>query len=40
MAFKLSYRDPERTLKMEVVEKVHQKMLKKVAGATGAEIRG
>ena len=40
MAFKLSYRDPERTLKMEEVEKVHQKMLKKVAGATGAEIRG
>lgn len=40
MAFKLSYRDPERTLKSEEVEKVHQKMLKKVAGATGAEIRG
>ena len=40
MAFKLMYRVPDRTLTSEEVEKTHAKMLKKVAGATGAEIRG
>ena len=39
MAFKLMYRVPDRTLTSEEVEKTHAKMLKKVAGATGAEIR-
>ena len=40
MAFKLVYRVADRTLTSEEVEKTHAKMLKKVAGATGAEVRG
>lgn len=40
MAFKLVYRAADRTLTGEEVEKAHAKMLKKVAGATGAEVRG
>ncbi len=40
MAYHLTYRAPERTLTAEEVEKAHNKMLKKVQGATGAEVRG
>lgn len=40
MAFKLVYRVPDRTLTSEEVEKTHAKMVKKVASATGAEVRG
>ena len=39
MAFKLVYRVVDRTLTSEEVEKTHAKMIKKVAGATGAEVR-
>lgn len=40
MAYKLVYRAPDRTLTSEEVERAHEKLVKKVSGATGAEIRG
>ncbi len=40
MAYALTYRAPDRTLKSEEVEKVQAKLIKKVCGATGAEVRG
>lgn len=39
MAFTLEYRSPERTLTSEEVDKAHAKMVKKVCGTTGAEVR-
>lgn len=39
MAYKLVYRAPDRTLTSEEVEKAHNKIITKVAGATGAEVR-
>lgn len=39
MAFSLTYRAPDRTLTSEKVEKTHSKLVKKVCGATGAEVR-
>ena len=40
MAYALTYRAPDRTLTGEEVEKVQAKLVKKVCGATGAEVRG
>ncbi len=40
MAFALSYRAKDRTLTGEEVEKAHERLVKKVASATGAEVRG
>ena len=40
MAFALTYRAPDRTLTSEEVDKAHERLVKKVAGATGAEVRG
>jgi len=39
LAFTLIYRAPDRTLTIEEVEKVHEKVLRKVVAATGAELR-
>ncbi len=39
MAFSLVYRDPERTLKSEEVEKKHEHVMQKVAKATGGKFR-
>lgn len=39
MAFALTYRDPERTLTSEEVDKAHSKLVSKVCGATNAEVR-
>ncbi len=39
MAFTLTYRSPERTLTSEEIDKAHSKLVKKVCGATGAEVR-
>ncbi|MCL2757612.1 MAG: phenylalanine--tRNA ligase subunit beta, partial [Coriobacteriia bacterium] len=39
LAFSLVYRANDRTLTTEEVEKIHGKVLRKVAGATGAELR-
>ena len=39
MAYALTYRAPDRTLTSEEVEKVQAKLIKKVCGATGAEVR-
>jgi phenylalanyl-tRNA synthetase beta chain len=39
LAFTLSYRANDRTLTLDEVEKLHQKVVAKVIGATGAEIR-
>lgn len=39
MAYRLTYRAPERTLTSEEVDKAHEKLVKKVQGATGAEVR-
>ena len=39
MAYALTYRAADRTLTGEEVERAHQKLVKKVAGATGAEVR-
>ena len=39
LAFSLMYRDPERTLKSEEVEKKHQHVMEKVAKATGGKFR-
>ena len=40
MAYALTYRAADRTLTGEEVEKVQAKLIKKVCGATGAEVRG
>ena len=40
MAYALTFRAPDRTLTGEEVEKACAKLTKKVAGATGAEVRG
>ncbi|MEG0845171.1 MAG: phenylalanine--tRNA ligase subunit beta [Raoultibacter sp.] len=40
MAYALSYRAPDRTLTSEEVEKTHDRLVKKVCGATAAEVRG
>ena len=40
MAYALTYRAADRTLTSEEVEKAHERMVKKVCGATGAEVRG
>ena len=40
LAFALTYRAPDRTLTSEEVDKAHDRLVKKVAGATGAEVRG
>lgn len=40
MAYALAYRAADRTLTGEEVEKAHAKLIKKVCGATGAQVRG
>lgn len=40
MAFALSYRAADRTLTSEEVDKTHERLVKKVCAATGAEVRG
>ncbi|BAK44062.1 phenylalanine--tRNA ligase subunit beta [Eggerthella sp. YY7918] len=40
MAFALTYRATDRTLTSEEVDKAHERLIKKVSGATGAEVRG
>lgn len=40
MAYALEYRAADRTLTSEEVDKQHERLVKKVCGATGAEIRG
>ena len=40
MAYSLTYRAADRTLTSEEVEKAHARLVAKVAGATGAEVRG
>lgn len=40
MAYSLTYRAPDRTLTGEEVDKAHDRLIKKVCGATGAEVRG
>ncbi len=40
MAYRLSYRAADRTLTSEEVDKAHAKIVKKLTGATGGEIRG
>lgn len=40
LAYKLTYRAADRTLTSEEVDKAHAKLVKKVCGATGAEVRG
>jgi len=40
LAFSLSYRDPERTLSAEEVEKQHERLVRKVCAATGGTPRG
>lgn len=40
MAYALTYRAGDRTLTSEEVEKAQAKIIKKVCGATGAEVRG
>ncbi len=40
MAYALAYRAADRTLTSEEVEKAHEKLVKKVCAATGAEVRG
>ena len=40
MAYRLSYRAADRTLTSEEVDKAHAKVVKKLTGATGGEIRG
>ena len=39
LAYSISYRSPERTLTSEEVDAVHQKVIGKLRGALGAEIR-
>lgn len=40
MAFALTYRAADRTLTSEEVDKAHDRLVKKVSAATGAEVRG
>ncbi len=40
MAYALAYRSADRTLTSEEVDKQHTRLIKKVCGATGAEVRG
>lgn len=40
MAYALEYRAADRTLTTEEVDKQHTRLIKKVCGATGAEVRG
>lgn len=40
MAYALEYRAADRTLTAEEVDKQHARLVKKVCGATGAEVRG
>lgn len=40
MAYALMYRAEDRTLTSEEVDKAHERLVKKVSGATGAEVRG
>lgn len=40
MAYALTYRAVDRTLTGEEVDKAHERLVKKVCGATGAEVRG
>lgn len=40
MAYALTYRAADRTLTTEEVDKQHARLIKKVCGATGAEVRG
>ena len=40
MAFALTYRAPDRTLAGEEADKAHERLVKKVCAATGAEVRG
>lgn len=40
LAFALVYRDPERTLTDEEVAALHEKVVRKVTGAVGGELRG
>ena len=40
MAYALTYRAADRTLTSAEVEKAHEKLVKKVCAATGAEVRG
>ena len=39
LAFSLAYRDLERTLSAEEVEKTHERLVRKVCAAVGAEVR-
>jgi phenylalanyl-tRNA synthetase beta chain len=39
LAFSLTYRAADRTLTLDEVEKLHQKVISKVTSATGAEVR-
>lgn len=40
MAYALTYRAADRTLSGDEVEKAHERLIKKVSAATGAEVRG
>lgn len=40
MAYALTYRAADRTLTSEEVDKAHERLIKKVSAATGAEVRG
>lgn len=40
LAFSLAYRAADRTLSADEVEKTHSRLIKKVCGATGGEVRG
>ncbi len=40
MAYALTYRAPDRTLTSEEVDKAHERLVKKVCAAVGAEVRG
>ncbi len=40
MAFALNYRASDRTLTSEEASKTHERLVKKVCGATGAQVRG
>ena len=40
MAYALEYRAPDRTLTSEEAEKAHAKLVSKVCGSTGAQVRG
>jgi len=40
LAFSLTYLDPERTLTDDEVSSAHEKVVRKVTGAVGGELRG